>query len=121
MVSSRFRDGIRSLVAGYSYSDLAGEGSVVAAEMAAADFKAQNPDFDIRVLSAELIISRFFSRTIWCTASATEENGTSSTTSRSSRSDLRHLGARQRHRRGDGAEWRRHLVLHHRRLRLRQA
>ncbi len=35
------------------YSDLAGEGSVVAAEMAAADFKAQNPDFDIRVLSAD--------------------------------------------------------------------
>ncbi|GJD52036.1 hypothetical protein OPKNFCMD_4798 [Methylobacterium crusticola] len=35
------------------YSDLAGEGSVVAAEMAAADFKAQNPDYDIRILSAD--------------------------------------------------------------------
>ncbi|SFV15379.1 amino acid/amide ABC transporter substrate-binding protein, HAAT family [Methylobacterium sp. 174MFSha1.1] len=35
------------------YSDLAGDGSVVAAEMAAADFKAQNSGFDIRVLSAD--------------------------------------------------------------------
>ncbi len=35
------------------FSDLAGEGSVVAAEMAAADFRAQNPDVEIRILSAD--------------------------------------------------------------------
>src|SRR3954465_2858108 len=35
------------------FSDLAGEGSVVAAEMAAADFRAQNPDIEIRILSAD--------------------------------------------------------------------
>lgn len=35
------------------YSDLAGEGSVVAARMAAEDFGAENPDMDIRVLSAD--------------------------------------------------------------------
>ncbi len=33
--------------------------------------------------------------------------------------DLRHLGARQRHRQGDGQDRRRHLVLPHRGLRLR--
>ncbi|MBY0296747.1 MAG: ABC transporter substrate-binding protein [Methylobacterium sp.] len=35
------------------FSDLAGEGSVVAAEMAAADFRAHNPEIAIRILSAD--------------------------------------------------------------------
>ena len=35
------------------YSDLAGEGSVVAAQMAMEDFRAENPDIDIRILSAD--------------------------------------------------------------------
>ena len=138
-----------------TYSDLTGQGSVVAARMAVEDFGAaakgmkveivgadhQNkPDVgsnvvrtwidvdkvdvivDVPTSSVALAVNQIVrdkNKVFLVSGAAASDLTGAGLLAQHHPLDLRHLGARQRHRQGDREDRRRHLVLPHRRLRLR--